>query len=102
MALEWLGYIEFLNKFVYRENAAISIPKRVREKAFSMQIDVEIVSTVGNDYLNSKSNPAYGFYGYAVLVFRNMAEIQVPLDQPRQRIYYERLDKAYVNWNSLY
>jgi hypothetical protein len=102
MTLEWLGYIELLDIFTFRENASLSIPKSVRERAFSMQIDVEIVSTVGNDYLNSKSRPAYGFYGYAVLVFRNMAEIQIPLDQPRQRIYYERIESAYVNWYSLY
>lgn len=102
MALEWLGYIEFIERFVFRENAALSLPKRVREKAFSMQIDVEIVSTKGDDYLNGKSNPAYGFYGYAVLVLRNMAEIQVPLNQPRQVIYYGRVAEAYVSWYALY
>lgn len=102
MALEWLGYFETIETFTFREKTSISIPKRVRERAFSLQVDCEIVSTDGNDYVNNKSIPAYGFYGYAVLVFRNFAEIQIPLNQPRQRLYYGRVPEAYTNWYQLY
>jgi hypothetical protein len=102
MALEWLGYLELIDTFTFREKAGITIPKRVRERAFSLQLDIEIVSTDGNDYVNTKSAPAYGFYGYAVLVFRDFAEIQIPIAQPRQRLYYGSSPDAYSNWYSLF
>lgn len=102
MALEWLGYIELVDRFVFRQQNALSIPKRVRERAFSLQVDIEIVSTDGNDYENSKSIPAYGFFGYATLVFRNYAQIQIPINQPRQRLYYGRVSEAYTNWYQLF
>ena len=100
MPLNWEGYNEVIETFTFRENAAIKIPKPVREVAFSLQLDVEITSTDGNDYLNSKSNPAYGFYGYAVLVFRDHADIEIPIHQPRQRLYYGASPDAYTNWTS--
>lgn len=102
MALEWLGYIELIDRFVFRNQSAISIPKGVRERAFSLQVDIEIVSTDGNDFENSKSIPAYGFFGYATLVFRNYADIQIPITQPRQRLYYGRVTEAYSNWYQLF
>lgn len=100
--IEWLGYFEEVKTLIYREEDGINIPKSVRERAFSLQVDIEIVSTDGNDYLNFKSAPAYGFYGYAVLVFRDHADIQVPINQPRQRLYYGRVSEAYVNWFHLF
>lgn len=102
MLIPWLGYVENVDRFTFREEASLTIPKPVRERAFSLQVDVEIVSTDGNDYTNSKSIPEYGFYGYAVLVFRNYAEIQIPIAQPRQRLYYGRVNEAYVNWYQFY
>jgi len=102
MALEWLGYIELVDRFTFRKQNALSIPKAVRERAFSLQVDIEIVSTDGNDYENIKSIPNYGFFGYATLVFRNYAEIQIPIAQPRQRLYYGRVSEAYTNWYQLY
>lgn len=102
MDIDWLGYAELIDTFTFREKASISIPKRVRERAFSLQVDVEIVSTDGRDYANAKSAPAYGFFGYAVLVFRNYASIQIPIAQPRQCLYYERIEDAYVNWYQFY
>lgn len=96
------GYSEFIEEFIFREKAALTIPKRIREAAYAMQIDIEIVSTDGNDYINSKSSPAYGFYGYAVLVMRDHSEIQIPIAQPRQVLYYGRVPEAFANWYSLY
>lgn len=102
MPPEFLGYEEFIERFTFREKCSIKIPKSVRERAFSFSLDIEIQSTDGQDYVNSKSIPAYGFYGYVVLVMRNFAEIQIPIKQPRQNIYYERLEDAYSNWYAFY
>lgn len=102
MPIEWLGYNEIIDTFTFRERASMTIPKKVRRRAFSLQIDVEIVSVLKEEYLNYRSIPAYGFYGYAVLVFRDHSEIQVPLNQSRQRIYYGIRESAYVNWYNLY
>jgi hypothetical protein len=102
MALTWHGYFEQIDTFTFREKAALSISKRVRELAYSLQVDIEIVSTDGNDYRNKKSSPEYGFYGYAVLVMRDFAEIEIPIHQPRQTLYFERIESAYTNWYNLY
>lgn len=102
MTLEWLGYIEFIETFVFREKASISIPKERRKRAFSLQVDVEIVSTDGRDYANAKSIPEYSFYGYAVLVFRDHSKVQIAIEQPRQRLYYGRVGEAYTNWYQLF
>lgn len=100
--VDWLGYTEEITIFNFRVQDGITIPKEVRERAFSLQVDVEIVSTIGNDYVNNKSAPAYGFYGYAVLVFRDYSQIQIPINQPRQRLYYGRCPDAYVGWKRLH
>lgn len=102
MFTDWLGYSETIDTFTFREKASLSIPKRVRKRAFSLQVDVEIVSTNGNDYTNDKSSPEYGFYGYVVMVFRDHAQIQIPIAQPRQMLYYGRVNEAYVNWFQFY
>lgn len=99
---EFQGYQELIDNFSFREIGGIRIPKSAREKAFSLQVDIEILSTRGNDYLNRKSLPAYGFYGYAVVILRDHCEIQIPITLPRQTLYYERREEAYSNWYSLY
>lgn len=96
------GYSQFTEEFIFREKGALTIPKQVRELAYSLQVDIEIVSTDGNDYRNSKSDPAYGFYGYAVLVLLDHAELQIPIQQPRQVLYYDRVVEAFSNWYALY
>lgn len=96
------GYQESIESFDFREKASIQIPKNVRESAYAFQLDIEILSTDGNDYLNTKSIPAHSFYGYVVLVLRDHSEIQIPIEQPRQTLYYERRPEAYANWYSLY
>lgn len=100
--IEFAGYIEFLESFTFRKEDAINIPKEVREVAFSLQIDIEIISTIGNDYKNFKVSPPSSFYGYAVLVFRGFADIEIPIKQARQRLYYGKLDSAYTQWEALH
>lgn len=100
--MEFSGYTELFDSFVFRKEGALTIPKSVRSKAFSMQINVEIISVAKNIYRNFASLPPYGFYGYAVIVFRNYAQVQIPLNQARQVIYYDRNDSAFSQWYSLY
>lgn len=96
------GYAGFRETFTFREKAALTIPKRIRELAYSLQVDIEITSTRGNDYKNFKSSPPFSFYGYAVIVFRDHSQIQIPIEQARQVLYYDRVVEAYTNWWSLY
>jgi hypothetical protein len=96
------GYAGFRENFTFREEAALTIPKRIRELAYSLQVDIEIVSTRGNDYKNFKSSPPFSFYGYAVIVFRDHSQIQIPIEQARQVLYYDRVVEAYTNWWALY
>jgi hypothetical protein len=96
------GYAGFREVFTFREKAALKIPKRIRKLAYSLQVDIEITSTRGNDYKNFKSSPPFSFYGYAVIVFRDHSQIQIPIEQARQVLYYDRVVEAYANWWSLY
>lgn len=99
--LEFRGYIEEIENFIFREECSIQIPKSIREKAFSYRLDVEITSIAGESYRNFKSIPAHSFYGYAVLVMRDHCEIKIPIEQARQTIYFEKIVEAYVNWYNL-
>jgi len=99
---EYDGIEELIEDFTFRENASIKIPKRIRRRAFTLQVDIEIVSVAKVNYKNFKSNPANGFYGYAVLVQRDYADLIIPLEQPRQRIYYHINDMAHTTWYNLY
>lgn len=100
--LEFKGYIEEVDNFYFREKASIQIPKTVRERAFSLRLDIEIVSIAKEVYRNFSSVPAHSFYGYAVLVMRDHSEIQIPINQSRQTLYFEKLYEAYTNWYALH
>jgi hypothetical protein len=102
MAPSFAGYSELIKTFYYQEEGAFSIPKQVRERAFILAVDIEIISVAKENYVNYKSKPAHGFYGYAVLVFQDHSEIQIPITQPRQRLYYGRLPEAFANEYALY
>lgn len=91
------SYREDIERFIFRNETGLTIPKSWRELAYSQQIDVIITSISKEEYLSYKSNPANGFYGYAVLVYRDMCEIQIPINFPRQRLYYGTVPQAYVN-----
>jgi hypothetical protein len=96
------GYEEIIEAFDFREKGAIKIPKEVREFAYALSVDIEIQSTIGNDYLNGKSSPAHGFFGYVVLVFRNYSVREIPISLARQNLYYDTVPEAFVNWYQLY
>lgn len=100
--IEWRGFQEKIETFTFRNEGAIKVPKSVREKAYTLQIDCEITQTLSDGYKNFKSAPPYGFYGYAVVVLRDFTQVQIALEQPRQTLYYDRLENAYSNWYNLY
>lgn len=102
MELEFKGYVESIDRFTFREKAALTIPKRVREKAYSLAIDIEIVSVAKAKYKSYKSEPANSHYGYAVVVDQDHCRREIELSLPRQRIYYERVVEAFDAWYALY
>jgi hypothetical protein len=96
------GIEELIEEYVFREEAEIRIPKRIRRRAFTLQIDIEITSVSKTNYRNFKSSPANGFYGYVTLIQRDYADLIIPIEQPRQRIYYHINDMAHNSWYNLY
>jgi len=96
------GIEEKIQTFKFRENASLKIPKAIRERAFTLQVDVKIKAFSKLNYLNFKSNPANGFYGYVTLVQRDYADIVIPIQQPLQRIYYHINEMAHNSWYQLY
>jgi len=100
--VEYDGIEELIESYTFRNKGEIKIPKRIRRRAFTLQIDIEIVSVSKINYRNFKSSPANGFYGYATLIQRDYADLIIPIEQPRQRIYYHINDMAHTTWYNLY
>lgn len=100
--IEYDGIEEIIEIFTFRNEGSIKIPKVVREVAFTLQIDVEIVSVSTPQYVNFKSSPPNGFYGYATIVRRDYCNLIIPIEQGRQNLYYERQDSAHQMWYQLY
>jgi len=94
-----MGFTETIDSFVFREDGAITIPKRVREKAYTLQVDIKIVSVSKEPYENYSTNPPEGFFGYATSVFRDYCLPSVPINQARQTLYYGWVPEAYAMWN---
>lgn len=94
------GYTRENVLFTFRQIGSLVIPKSVRERAFQMEVSIEIISNLGNDYLNFKSFPSNGFYGYATLVFYNYVTRLIPLEFGRNTIYFERNESAYAGWEN--
>lgn len=94
------GFNQLSTSFVFREVGGITIPKGVRERAFSLDISVEIVSFLSPYGLNFRSYPAKSFFGYAVLVFYDNTRLAVPIEFGRQNLFQERNDSAYSLWDS--
>ena len=82
----------------FRNKASFGIRKVLREKAYTMAIDIVIKSVDYNLYENSKANPSIQFYGYCVLVFQDMTSIEIPIHFPRQRLYYAIQHEAFRQW----
>ena len=94
-------YEETIRELTFRNSDAITIPKNVRENAYTLAIDIVIISTAREVYKNYGVSPAEGFYGNATLVMNDMCEIKIPVKMPRQRLYYGRVDEAFLFWQSL-
>ena len=94
-------YEETIREFTFRNSDGITIPKDVRENAYTLAIDIVIVSTAREVYKNYSVTPAEGFYGNATLIMQDMCEIKIPVRMPRQRLYYGRVTEAFANWQSL-
>lgn len=100
--ITFLGYQEVNRKFTFREKASLTIPKSVRQVAYTLAVDVEILSVGREQYKNFKSNPSHGFYGYAILVLQDFTSLKIELENGRQRIYYGTLPNAYDHWYNLF
>ena len=94
-------YEETIKTFTFRESDGVTIPKSVREEAYTLAVDIVIVSTARETYKNYTVTPAEGFYGNATLVMQDMCEIKIPIKMPRQRLYYGRVPEAFAIWQSL-
>ena len=94
-------YEETIKTFTFRDSDGINIPKSVREEAYALAVDIVIVSTAREVYKNYTVTPAEGFYGNATLVMHDMCERKIPVNMPRQRIYYGRVPEAFAIWQSL-
>jgi hypothetical protein len=95
-----LGYATDTSTFSFREIGSIKIPKSVRERAFQMEVSVEIVGVPRVGYVNYKSYPANGFFGYATIVFYNYVTALIPIQFGRNTIYFERQEAAYSAWET--
>lgn len=94
-------YQEEIKTIVFREDDGIMIPKLVREAAFELSIDVIIRSIPRETYKNYSCSPPESFYGYATVVLQDALDLKIPLQFPRQRIYYGRVAEAFAQWNAL-
>lgn len=94
-------YEETIKTFTFRDSDGITIPKSVREEAYTLAVDIVIISTARETYKNYTVNPAEGFYGNATLIMQDMCEIKIPIKMPRQRLYYGRVPEAFAIWQSL-
>lgn len=89
---------EKIDSITARNSVAFKISKPLREKSFTMAIDIIIESIDYNLYESSKSMPATQFYGYCVLVFQDMTSLEIPIHFPRQRLYYAVQNEAFRQW----
>lgn len=94
--------LEVIKEWTFRENGAIFLPKQDRERAFLTKIDIEIVSVSNHRYRNYETTPDSDHYGYATLVMGSFALPPIRLLQPRQTLYYNRLDSVISLWWNYY
>jgi hypothetical protein len=94
------GYVTYVDSFDFRQIGSLKIPKRIREKAFSLSLSVRVLSVGRDTDWNYAIYPAKSFYGYATLVFGSDLQSIIPLHFGRNEVYRERNDVAYTNWES--
>lgn len=92
------GLTEIIEGFTFRNQGGIKILKKWREEAVIMQLDVEIVSVIRDQFVNYRSLPSSGSYGFATLIFRDFCLPSIQLTQSRQTIYYATNEFAQSAW----
>lgn len=90
--------IEVVDTFRFRNSGSIQIPKAKRQIAYTMAVDVIVESVDFNTYATNKTIPRESFYGNATLVSQDSIMPKVPLRFGRNRIYYERNEQAFSQW----
>lgn len=93
-------YSEQIKKIILRNSDGITIPKEVREEAYTLAVDIKIVSTRREGYKSYTTTPAESFYGNATLVMQDFTEVKIPVKMPRQRLYYGRVPEAFIHYQS--
>jgi len=94
-------YSELIDTITLRNSDGINIPKKVREVAFDLAVDIIVVSIPRDRSRNYTSTPSEAFYGNATLVMQDCLELKIPVKFPRQRLYYGRVSEAFVMWQEL-
>jgi len=96
--LEYSNIEEKIDTLTFRNSAYVKILKTLREKSFSLGVDIIIRSIDYNLQEDSKTEPPLQFYGFATLVFQDCLSVEIPIRFPRQRIYYDRQWEAFRQW----
>jgi hypothetical protein len=95
------SYAEEIRTFTFRGIDGITIPKEVREQAYTLAVDIIIRSIARETYKNYECMPSESYYGVATIVSQDALELKIPVKFPRQRIYYGRVPEAFEQWNAL-
>lgn len=95
-------YEEFIETFSFRDFKSIKIPKRIREKAYILAIDIKIETTKREPYFNFICTPPKTLYGRCTLVMQNFPDKEIELSLGRQRVYYGRAVEAFEFWDTLH
>ena len=90
--------ISVTDVFSFQSQADIQIPKNRREIAYVQSVDFIARTSSIEAYLNNRADPPISFFGYAVLVFQDCLSLEIPLHQPRQRIWFDRNVDALTLW----
>lgn len=90
--------IQVIKEWTFRENGAIFLPKQDRERAHITKIEIEVISVANHRYRNYETTPASDYYGYATIVLGSFALPPIQIVQPRQVVYYSRLDNVIELW----
>jgi len=90
--------IEDIESLRFRQSCTLERKKRKREIAFTLAIDIIVESVSVPIYLNANSLPSHSFFGYVVLGSQDCLLQRIPLTFGRNRIYYERNNEAFAQW----
>jgi hypothetical protein len=87
--------------FTFRDTNGIKIPKSCREEAYQLSIDIVVQTITAEKYASTYTYPDKVHYGFVTLVMQDCATLEIPIHQPRQRIYEARVVEAYEAWIAL-